>query len=130
MAFSAFLDTCALYPAYLCDTLLRLAEADAYRPLWSKDVLDELRRSLVGRGIQPDKVDHRLREMCRAFPDAMVTGYESLVDGMANHPKDRHVLSIVHLGSQNANALPRIQGPVITLDTHRSRHGRHSHRRP
>lgn len=27
VAFPAFLDTCVLYPAYLCDTLLRLAEA-------------------------------------------------------------------------------------------------------
>jgi hypothetical protein len=31
MAFPALLDTCVLYPAYLCDTLLRLAEAQACR---------------------------------------------------------------------------------------------------
>jgi hypothetical protein len=31
--------------------------------------------------------------MSRSFPDALVTGYESLVDGMTNHPKDRHVLA-------------------------------------
>ena len=37
--FPAFLDTCALYGAYLCDTLLCLAEAGTYRPLWSVDVL-------------------------------------------------------------------------------------------
>jgi hypothetical protein len=43
VAFPAFLDTCVLYPAYLCDTLLRLAEASAYRPLWSADVFVELR---------------------------------------------------------------------------------------
>jgi hypothetical protein len=30
VAFPALLDTCVLYPAYLCDTLLRLAEADSY----------------------------------------------------------------------------------------------------
>ena len=33
--FPAFLDTCTLYGAYLCDSLLRLAEAGTYRPLWS-----------------------------------------------------------------------------------------------
>lgn len=34
MAFPAFLDTCALYGGYLCDTLRRLAEAEVLRPLW------------------------------------------------------------------------------------------------
>jgi hypothetical protein len=92
-AFPAFLDTCVRYPAYLCDTLLRLADANAYRPLWSTDVLDELRRNLVGRGIAPDRVDYRIEQMSRSFPDAMVTGYESLTEGMSNDPKDRHVLA-------------------------------------
>jgi predicted nucleic acid-binding protein len=93
VAFPAFLDTCVLYPAYLCDTLLRLAEASAYRPLWSADVFAELRRNLTKRGLPPDRVDRRLGQMSRSFPDALVTGYESLVDGMTNHPKDRHVLA-------------------------------------
>jgi predicted nucleic acid-binding protein len=91
--FPAFLDTCVLYPAYLADTLLRLAEASAYRPLWSADVLAELRRNVIERGIPPDKVDRRIALMTRSFPDALVTGYESLVEGMANDPKDRHVLA-------------------------------------
>jgi hypothetical protein len=50
--FPAFLDTCALYGAYLCDSLLRLAEAGTYRPLWSASVLDELERALVARGLE------------------------------------------------------------------------------
>lgn len=95
MPFPAFLDTCVLYPAYLCDTLLRLAEALAYRPLWSPDVLNELRRNLVERGIPPQRVDRRVAHMARSFPDALVTGYESLIDGMTNDPKDRHVLAAV-----------------------------------
>lgn len=93
MAFPAYLDTCVPYPAYLCDTLLRLAEAEAYRPLWSADVLVELRRNLVSRGIAAHRVERRIGQMMAAFPDAMVTGYESLVDGMTNHQKDRHVLA-------------------------------------
>lgn len=31
--------------------------------------------------------------MRTAFPDARVTGYESLIPAMTNHPKDRHVLA-------------------------------------
>jgi predicted nucleic acid-binding protein len=100
VAFPAFLDTCVLYPAYLCDTLLRLAEASAYRPLWSADVLAELRRNLVARGIPAERVDRRLMHMTRSFPDALITGYEPLIDGMTNHPKDRHVLA----ASVRANA--------------------------
>lgn len=68
------LDTCVLYPAYLCDTLLRLAEAAAYRPLWSADVLAELRRNLIGRNIPPERVDRRLANMTRSFPDALPCG--------------------------------------------------------
>jgi predicted nucleic acid-binding protein len=93
VTFPALLDTCALYPAYLCDTVLRLAEAEAYRPLWSADILTELRRNLVEASIPADRVDRRLARMSHSFPDAMVTGYESLIDGMTNDPKDRHVLA-------------------------------------
>jgi predicted nucleic acid-binding protein len=93
MAFPAFLDTCVLCPAYLCDTLLRLAEAEAFRPLWSNDVMNELRRNLIKRDLPSALVDRRIGQMTRSFPDAMVTGYESLIDGMTNDPKDRHVLA-------------------------------------
>jgi hypothetical protein len=81
-------DTCVLYPAYLCDTLLRLTDAETYRPLWSVDVLDELKRNLAERGIATDRVDHRIAQMSRSFPDAMVAGYGSLVEAMGNDPKD------------------------------------------
>jgi predicted nucleic acid-binding protein len=93
MTFPTFLDTCVLYPSYLCDTLLRLAEKEAFRPLWSAEVMTELHRNLVKRGLPPDRVDRRIASMTRSFPDAMVSGYESLVESMTNHPKDRHILA-------------------------------------
>lgn len=39
--FSAFLDACVLMPVALTDTVLRLADAGLFRPLWSQAVLDE-----------------------------------------------------------------------------------------
>jgi len=93
-AFPAFLDTCTLFGAYLCDTLLRLAEARTYRPLWSAGVLDELSRNLAEkRNLPPEAIAYRIGEMRRAFPDAEVRGYEALTETMTCDPKDRHVLA-------------------------------------
>jgi len=92
LGFSVVLDTCATYPAYLRDTLLRLAAAETYRPLWSAHILDELRRLLTDK-IDVASADRIIDAMTRHFPDALITGYEPLVPAMTNHPKDRHVLA-------------------------------------
>lgn len=98
-SFPAFLDTCVLFGGYLCDTVLRLAEGGTYRPLWSEDVIDELRRNLLANlGLTEEAVAHRLSEMRRSFPDAQVTGYENLVAAMACDTKDRHVLAAAARG--------------------------------
>lgn len=91
----AFLDTCVLAPMPVADTLLRLAEGRAsYIPKWSPDILQELNRTLTGRfRCSQAQADRRIGEMKREFPDAMVTGYESLIAAMTNDPKDRHVLA-------------------------------------
>ncbi|MCL2467709.1 MAG: PIN domain-containing protein [Micrococcales bacterium] len=93
MAFPVFLDTCTIFGAALNDLLLTLAERNTYRPLWSADVLTELRRNLVKYGIDEEAVDHRIAAMGDAFPDAEVTGYADLVAQMTCHDKDRHVLA-------------------------------------
>ena len=97
--FPAFLDTCALYGAYLCDTLLCLAEATTFRPLWSADVLEELGRNLLKLGLAEEAVERRIGEMRRWFPDAMVRGYEDLAQNMSCDPKDRHVLAAAVRGN-------------------------------
>lgn len=94
MAFPALLDTNALYSAVLADTLLRIAEEGAYRPHWSPDILDELRRNLMeNAGISEGQAAHRIDQMEQAFPDASVTGFSGLIDGLRCDPKDRHVLA-------------------------------------
>jgi predicted nucleic acid-binding protein len=108
MAYTAFLDTCTLFGGYLCDTLLRLAEADLYQPQWSPDVLDELRRNLLQRGLAETAVDHRINSMRRAFPEAEVIGYQALIPGLTCHEKDRHVLAAAIRGNADA---------IITFNT-------------
>jgi len=94
MHFPVFLDSCVLYPIVLTDTLLRIAEQSVFRPYWSSDVMEELQRNLeLIPQISPEMATRRIEQMNRAFPDAMVTGYEALVDGMGCDAKDRHVLA-------------------------------------
>ncbi|MBM3695645.1 MAG: PIN domain-containing protein [Actinobacteria bacterium] len=108
MEFSVVLDTCVLYPAHLRDTLLRLAERGLFRPLWSEDILDELRRNLIESEIPAASVDRLLGEMRRAFPDAIVTGYAGLIGAMVCDPRDRHVL---------AAAVRADAGAIVTFNT-------------
>jgi predicted nucleic acid-binding protein len=90
--FSVVLDTCVLYPAYLRDTLLRLAAAELYRPLWSTAILDELVTNLRGKA-GDDRAQRVRTNMSTSFPDAHVAGYDALIPSMTNDPKDRHVLA-------------------------------------
>ncbi|WP_199444031.1 PIN domain-containing protein [Umezawaea beigongshangensis] len=93
MAFPAFLDANVLVPIHLTDLLLRLAEAETYRPLWSEQVLEEVERNLPEVGVRPDRARHRTTVMRTEFPDALVTDYEALTGAMTNDPGDRHVLA-------------------------------------
>jgi predicted nucleic acid-binding protein len=93
--FVGVLDASVLIPMPVADTLLRLAEEPAfYAPRWSDSILNEVRRTLSSKfGYSEKQATRRLKTMNAAFPEAMVTGYENLVDSMTNHPKDRHVLA-------------------------------------
>ncbi len=98
--FSAVLDTCVLYPMYLRDTLLRLGEAEFFKPLWSNEIVAELSHNLQEVVADPEKIDHLVDEMGRVFDDSLVEGYEALIPTMTCDQKDRHVLAVaVHAQS-------------------------------
>lgn len=120
MSFPVFLDTCALYPQTLCDLLLRIAETGAYRPHWSEEVLDELERNLAAAvPAGSDGAHRRVSAMARAFPEASVTGYESLVPGMTCDEKDRHVLAAAtHSGCQVLVTFNLKDFPAESLEPH------------
>lgn len=100
MRFSALLDANVLVPNALRDTLLRVAEAGFYRPLWSREILDETRRAIlrIRPNVDPHRLDAMFTGMNRYFSDALVTGYEPLVAGMTNDEGDRHVLAAAVVG--------------------------------
>ncbi len=91
----AVLDACALVPIRLATTLLWFAEAGLFRPLWSNQILDEVERSLPKLGVDPDRARRRVEKMRDAFGvEALVDGFQTLIDEMACDPKDRHVLAV------------------------------------
>lgn len=87
MPFRVLLDACVLVPYQLSDLLLRLGETEMFDPLWSAEILDEVRRHV------PAGAQGRVDRMARAFPLADVGGYEGLIPAMSNQEKDRHVLA-------------------------------------
>ena len=103
MSVVAFLDANVLYPATLRSVLMELALAGAFRPLWSERVHDEWTRSLLLD--RPDLSTERIARtralMLAHVDDAMVTGYEHLIDTIAlPDPDDRHVLAAaIHSGA-------------------------------
>lgn len=90
---ASVLDACVLAPMPVADTFLRLAENSFYGPLWSPHILNEVTRTLLKFGYSPEQAERRVVAMRAAFPEALVTGYEPLIEAMTNHPKDRHVLA-------------------------------------
>lgn len=64
MAFPVLLDTCALFGITLGDLMLRLAERETFRPLWSETILQELHRNLVShRGLTEAQATKRVGVM-------------------------------------------------------------------
>lgn len=90
----AVLDACVLYPASLRDLLLTLAALDAFDPVWSEEILDEVTRNVTADYPDVDPVhfaSHTIGAMNRAFPDATIDVSDDLVAKLDNEPKDRHV---------------------------------------
>jgi len=78
--YAVVLDSCVLVPIALADTLLRLAERDLYRPLWSTRIVAKATDAIVDihPEIPPERVRTRFAAMDDAFEDACVEGWETL----------------------------------------------------
>ena len=89
------IDANVLVQAPVRDTPLRLAEGPAlYRPLWSAEIMAEVRRTLANPfGISPSRIAHLESKLREHFPDAWVEGFEPLIAKVTNEGKDRYVLA-------------------------------------
>jgi predicted nucleic acid-binding protein len=103
--YAAVLDASVLVPNALCDTLLRMAEAGFFRPLWSARILAEVRDAVlrVHPEITEERIARRLAAMDGAFADANVTGREAVTAGLdLPDPDDRHVVAAAIAGGGQA----------------------------
>ena len=98
----ALLDANVIYPLYLRDVLLWSAAANHYQVFWSAQILEEATRNMVADSLMSQgKAQILIDRMNRAFPSALVQGYETLVSVMTNQRKDRHVAAAaLHAGVQ------------------------------
>ncbi|CAI8913202.1 PIN domain-containing protein [Pseudomonas sp. IT-P294] len=95
-SFTAVYDACVLYPAPLRDFLMWLALSGRFRAKWSLEIHNEWKRNLLKN--RPDltakQLDRTSELMDQALPDACVTGYENLIEGLSLPDiDDRHVLA-------------------------------------
>ncbi len=97
---SALLDACVLYPVGLRDTLLSVAQAGAFRPLWSAAIVHEVRSAILRSvaAVDPVRLDRMLADMQATFADAMVVVPARLAGEMTNQASDRHVLAAAVAG--------------------------------
>src|SRR5258707_7022571 len=85
----------------LCDLLIRLAQRGLYRALWSREILEEVVRSIARR--RPDLSVALLRKrtaaMQTALQDATVEGYEALLPALQELGADAHLAAPAVFGS-------------------------------
>lgn len=119
---AVLLDASVLFPAALRDTLLRAAGQGLYRPRWTEEILEEVRRNLVSDlGQSPERSRRPTIRMRQAFPDALIDGYQGFEAIVTNHPKDRHVLAAAVAGGVGAIVTSNLRHfPDAALDPYAS----------
>lgn len=95
MAFTVLYDSNVLYPNALRDLLVRLARHGIVQAKWTEQILDEVDNALARNGIgTPETNAERRSRMNTAVRDCLVTGHESLIEGLKlPDVDDRHVLA-------------------------------------
>ena len=94
--FVALLDASVLFSIRVTNLALQVATQGLFQPKWSDAIHDEWARSVVAKdqSQDPARINRRRTIMDQSFPDAKITGFEPLIDGLTlPDPGDRHVLA-------------------------------------
>ena len=113
--FVVLFDACILYPASLRDVMMYLAGSGLFQAKWTDRIHDEWVSSLLKNQpeINPERLLRTRRKMDNAVLDALITGYEPLIDTLQlPDPNDRHVLAaaihakVSHIATCNIRDFP------------------------
>ncbi|PVW15180.1 PIN domain-containing protein [Marixanthomonas spongiae] len=92
--FKCVLDTNVIYPIEIRDLLFWFAFYDMFTPKWSEHIFDEWKDVMKRKGIDEKEAKKRIGKANLAFPDALVTNYSGLIEGLElPDMKDCHVLA-------------------------------------
>ena len=102
--YSALLDACVLHPWALCQLQLLIAEHGLFRPVWSGQILEETKRSIIRAHpeIEEERISKRIAAMRFAFEDAEVSDAQvrarlaAVPESVPDH--DRHVVAAALAG--------------------------------
>lgn len=104
--FTVVFDACVLYPAPLRDALMRLALTGLFKAHWTEEIHQEWIQAVCRNNpkLNPELIDRTRQLMNTHVGDAVVTGYEPLIESLSlPDPNDRHVLAAaIH---SNASAI-------------------------
>ncbi len=92
--FTCVLDTNIIYPIEIRDLLFWFAFFELFTPKWSSHIFDEWEKVMKGKGVDQEEIKKRTNRANLAFPDALVTNYEPLIETLElPDAKDRHVMA-------------------------------------
>jgi predicted nucleic acid-binding protein len=95
----ATLDACIIYQVAACDTLLHLAQQNLFHPLWSEEILMEVKQ-VSERTLHPFKqkgLESRVQDMNDHFKTSLITPSTILVQKLQEilpDPDDAHVVAV------------------------------------
>lgn len=92
--FKAVLDTNVIFPVVIRDLLFWFAYYELYTPKWSSNIFGEWKDVMIRKGVSEEEAEKRVNVANKAFPDALVLNYDSLINKLdLPDEKDRHVLA-------------------------------------